>query len=244
MIFFKKKETPSTDLAWLKTDIHSHLIPGIDDGSPDLSTSLELVRGFAALGYQKIITTPHIMGEVYPNTPDIITAGAEKLQQAISEAGLAIECRAAAEYYMDEGFQKMLRDKVPLLTISDNIVLTEFSMLSAPLDLQEVLFEMQMNNYQPLIAHPERYSYLNRKREVFDELKASGCYLQVNLLSLVGYYGSTVQELAEYLLKKGYYDFAGTDLHHAKHLEALSKLGASPLFKRLRDSGLIKNPLL
>ena len=117
-------------------------------------------------------------------------------------------------------------------------------MLTAPLDLQEVLFEMQLQNYQPVIAHPERYVYLSRKKEFFDELKNAGCYLQLNLLSLTGYYGGAVQDLAEYLLKKDYYDFAGTDLHHHRHLAALQKLGASPLLKRLCDSGTIKNYLL
>ena len=103
---------------------------------------------------------------------------------------------------------------------------------------------MQIQNYQPVIAHPERYTYLNRKRDFFDELKSTGLFFQLNLLSLTGHYGNTVQELAEYLLKKDYYDFAGTDLHHHRHLAALQKLGASPLLKKLKDSGAIKNHLL
>lgn len=244
MFFFRKKESVSIDLSWLYTDMHSHLIPGIDDGSPDMATSLELIKGFAALGYKKIVTTPHILGEVYPNTAEIIKTGNEKVQNAITEAGLSIEFKAAAEYFIDERFQQLLANKVPLLTIKDNMVLVEFSMLSAPLDLQEVLFEMQLQNYQPVIAHPERYTYLNRKREVFDELKSAGCLFQLNLLSLTGHYGSSVQELAEYLLRKEYYDFAGTDLHHQKHMAGLQKLGGSALLKRLKDSERLKNHLL
>lgn len=244
MFFFKKKENAGPDLSWLQADMHSHLIPGIDDGSPDMATSLELIRGFARLGYRKIITTPHILWEIYPNTAEIITTGAGEVKNAVSEAGIDIEIEAAAEYFLDEHFQGLLKNKVPLLPISENKVLVEFSMLTAPLDLQEVLFEMQLQNYQPVIAHPERYVYLSRKKEFFDELKNAGCYLQLNLLSLTGYYGSAVQDLAEYLLKKNYYDFAGTDLHHHRHLAALQKLGASPLLKRLCDSGTIKNYLL
>jgi protein-tyrosine phosphatase len=154
-----------------------------------------------------------------------------------------VELKGAAEYFIDDHFQSQLEAKAPLLTIGGNIVLVEFSMLTAPLDLQEVLFQMQMQNYQPVIAHPERYTYLLRKREFFDDLKTSGCLFQVNLLSLSGHYGSAVQELAEYLLKKNYYDFAGTDLHHAKHLSLLQKLPSSQV-KKLQDSGLIKNELL
>jgi protein-tyrosine phosphatase len=243
MFFFKKKEN-SSDLSWLCADMHSHLIPGIDDGSPDMTTSLELIRGFTHLGYKKIITTPHILWEVYPNTAEIITEGANELRAAMTEAGITIELTAAAEYFIDEHFQELLKNKMPLLTLSGNMVLVEFSMLTAPLDLQEVLFEMQMQNYQPVIAHPERYVYLSRRKEAFDELKNTGCFLQLNLLSLTGHYGSQVQELAEYLLKRDYYDFAGTDLHHHRHLAALQKMGSSPSLKRLKDSGSLKNHLL
>jgi len=111
------------------------------------------------------------------------------------------------------------------------------------MDLQEILFEMQMQNYQPVLAHPERYTYLARKKEVIDQLKDTGCWFALNLLSLSGYYGESVHQLADYILKKGFYDLAGTDLHNHKHLLQLQKLPAIQLDK-LRDSGLIKNHLL
>lgn len=244
MLFFKKKESKSLDLSWLQADMHSHLVPGIDDGSPDVATSIELIQGLAALGYKKIITTPHILWEVYPNTEASIMEGLAKVQVAASEAGIAIELRAAAEHFIDDHFQEQLKNRAPLLSISGNMILVEFSMVTAPLDLQEVLFEMQLQGYQPVIAHPERYIYLNRKKEFFDDLKSSGCFFQLNLLSLVGHYGASVQELAEYLLKKEYYDFAGTDMHNKKHLEALQKLGSSSALKRLRDSELLRNHML
>jgi protein-tyrosine phosphatase len=243
MLFFSKKKTDPVDLSWLSADMHSHLLPGIDDGSPDVATSIELVKGFQALGYKKIITTPHILWEIYPNTVAIITSKQNEVKAAISNAGINIEFKAAAEYFIDEHFVQQLKDKVPLLTISQNIVLVEFSMIAAPVDWQEVLFEMQMQNYQPVLAHPERYTYLGRKTELFDQLKDAGCWFQLNLLALTGYYGETVHELADYLLKKNYYDVAGTDLHHPKHLAQLQRLPSAPL-NRLRDSGLIKNHLL
>jgi protein-tyrosine phosphatase len=244
MLFFRKKENASVDLGWLQTDMHSHLIPGIDDGSPDLGTSLELIKGFASLGYKKIITTPHILWDVYPNTREIILDKYAGLKNAVLEAGLDIQIDVAAEYFLDEHFNGLLKNKTPLLTLSGNMVLVEFSMLSAPFDLQEMLFEMQLQNYQPVIAHPERYGYLNRKREVFDELRNAGCLFQLNLLSLQGYYGSAVQELAEYLLKKDYYDFAGSDLHHERHLAGLQKLKSAAWMRKLMESSSIKNHLL
>ena len=123
---------------------------------------------------------------------------------------------------------------------SGSLMLVEFSMVTAPMDLQQVLFEMQIQNYLPVIAHPERYVYLNSRKEVFDELKDSGCYFQLNLLSLTGYYGKAVQELAEYLCKKNYYNLAGTDLHHQRHLSTLQRLASSSLLQRLKESGVLK----
>jgi protein-tyrosine phosphatase len=243
MLFFSKKKTDPVDLSWLSTDMHSHLLPGIDDGSQDVATSIEMVKGFQALGYKKIITTPHILWEIYPNTPEVILAKQEEVKEAITTAGIDIEFKAAAEYFIDEHFVQQLKEKIPLLTLSKNIVLVEFSMIAAPVDWQEVLFEMQMQNYQPVLAHPERYTYFGRKTELFDQLKDAGCWFQVNLLALTGYYGETVNDLAEYLLKKNYYDLAGTDLHHQKHLAQLKKLPSATL-NRLRDSGLMKNHLL
>lgn len=242
-MFLFKKKTPPADLSWLLTDVHSHLLPGIDDGAPDIGTSLDLIKGLEQLGYKKLITTPHILWEIYPNSIEAIQNKAQEVQKAVHDANINIEVRAAAEYFMDEHFSAELKSKKPLLRLSGNLVLVEFSMLSAPFDLQEVLFEMQMQNYQPVIAHPERYSYLVRRKELFDDLKTSGCWFQLNLMSLSGYYGAQVKELAEYLLKKNYYDLAGTDLHHAKHLAQLQKLPAAPI-KQLQDSGTIKNHLL
>jgi tyrosine-protein phosphatase YwqE len=243
MLFWKKKPVP-LDLSWLQTDMHSHLLPGIDDGSQDIAESVALIKGLAALGYKKIITTPHVLWEMYPNTSEIIIQKLREVKQAIAVEGIAIELRAAAEYYIDEHFEAQLMKKVPLLTLKDNLVLVEFSMMTVPFELQEVLFEMQLQSYQPIIAHPERYIYLRNNKVFFDDLKSKGCFFQLNLLSLCGVYGTSVQDLAEYLLKKDYYDFAGTDMHSDKHLALLQKLSSSPLYELLQQSGQIKNSML
>jgi protein-tyrosine phosphatase len=244
MFLFKKKHTENIDLSWLSTDMHSHLIPGIDDGAKDIATSLELIRGFIKLGYKKLITTPHILWEVYPNTTEIITAGIEELRATVAKEGLDIELHAAAEYYMDDYFEEELKKRTPLLCISGNMVLVEFSMLIAPFDFQKIIFEMQMQEYQPVLAHPERYTYLSRTKSLYEDLKTAGCLFQLNLLSLTGYYGKAVQELAEYLLKNNYYDLAGTDLHHTQHLSALQKLSSSPLYQKLKDNSRLRNSSL
>ena len=241
MFFFKKKNIPSLNLGWLRTDMHSHLIPGIDDGAKDMMSSLQMIKGFIDLGYKKLITTPHVLWEIYPNTSEIIVNGIEELKAAVAKEGLVIELHAAAEYFMDEHFEEQLRKKTPLLCINDNMVLVEFSMVTAPFELQKIIFEMQMQEYQPVLAHPERYTYLSRNRSTFEDLKTAGCIFQLNLLSLTGYYGRSVQELAEYLLKNNYYELAGTDLHHSQQLSALQKLTSSPVYTQMKDSGFIRN---
>jgi len=244
MLFFKKKNSKTLDLSWLGADMHSHIIPGIDDGSPDMATSVEMVKALRDLGYKKIITTPHILWEMYPNTPEKIVSGINEVRQAISKEGIEVELHAAAEYYIDEHFEKELTSKQPLLPVSGNMVLVEMSMVNAPMDIMEILFEIQMQNYQPVIAHPERYIYLERNKSFFDKLKDAGYLFQLNLLSLAGYYGASIKELAEYLVKQQYYDLAGTDAHSPKHIEALQKLASSSSLEKLKDSGLIKNHLL
>ena len=244
MFFFKKKKEISLDLAWLGTDMHSHLIPGIDDGAKDIATSIQLIKGLENLGYKKLITTPHVLWEIYANTPDIITQGLGELKAAMDKEGLNIELHAAAEYFMDDHFEEELKKKTPLLSISKNMVLVEFSMLTAPFDVQKILFEMQMQGYQPVLAHPERYTYLSRSKNTYEDLKYAGCIFQLNLLSLTGYYGRSVQDLAEFLLKNDYYELAGTDLHHAQHLSALQRLSSSPLYQKLKESSLLRNSSL
>lgn len=244
MFLFKKRPASVVDLGWLGTDLHSHLLPGIDDGAPDMDTSVALLQGLKTLGFQKIITTPHIFWEMYPNTPAVIAAKKMALERAAVEAGIDLPLHAAAEYFIDEHFVQALNEKQPLLTLHHNIVLVEFSMITAPMDLLDVLFQMQLQGYQPLIAHPERYIYLQGRKTFFDELKNSGCLFQLNLLSLTPHYGTSVQALAEYLLRQELYDYAGTDLHGEKHLQALQRLATAPLYTRLKDSGQIKNHLL
>jgi protein-tyrosine phosphatase len=238
------KPSTSGSLDWLNTDIHSHLVPGIDDGSPDIETSIEIIKRFISLGYKKIITTPHVLWDIYPNTPEKINNGLKELKAELQRQGIDIELHAAAEYFIDEHFAEQVRKKEPLLTLKDNLVLVEVSMMTAPFDLKEILFEMQMQNYQPVLAHPERYVYLKNNKEFFDDLKTSGCYFQLNFLSLTSHYGTSVQELAQWLIKKEYYNFAGTDCHHLHHVDLLKKIFSSPMYSKLRESGQIQNHLL
>ena len=242
-----KKRNAKPDIAnydVLHADIHSHLLPGIDDGSPDIETSVELIRGMKALGYKKLITTPHILWDVYKNTNSIILEKLQDVRTRLKNEQIDIEIEAAAEYFIDDHLGELVERRERLLTFGNNLVLVEFSMVSHPFEWKKTLFEMQIQGYQPVIAHPERYAYLDRNKNFYDELKTAGYLFQLNMLSLGGQYGSAVAELARYLTKKGYYDLIGTDLHHLRHLEALKNPSVISSIQPLLDSGKILNPTL
>ncbi|MBI5857831.1 MAG: histidinol phosphatase [Sphingobacteriales bacterium] len=241
-IFSKSKATGNVaHFSILKTDMHSHLLPGIDDGSPDITTSLNLIKGMMNLGYSKFITTPHIMWDMYKNTNDIIAEKLQLLRDALRSEGMNVEISAAAEYFLDDYVHSLVKNNQPLLTIKEKMVLVEFSLAYPAHGIKDILFDMQMQGYQPVIAHPERYIYLERDKNFYEELKDIGCLFQLNLLSLTSHYGKSVQELAQYLIKKDYYDLVGTDLHHSRHLEALHNPAINNALVKLVDSGKIQN---
>ena len=239
--FFQKTSSAGFDFSLLGTDMHSHILPGIDDGSRNLEMSVELVRGMKDLGYRKLIATPHVMWDVYKNSSDIILHKLADLKEKLKQESVEMELEAAAEYFLDDHVVGLVKNNIPLLTIGNKRVLVEFSLANPSLELKDIIFQLQMQSYQPIIAHPERYLYLDRHREFYDEMKDMGCLFQLNALSLIGSYGKTVQELGLYLVKKGYYDLIGTDLHHARHLEALRNPALGNHLKKLVDTGKILN---
>jgi len=232
------------DYGLLGADMHSHLLPGVDDGSPDLATSIKLINGLTDLGFKKLITTPHILWEIYQNTRDDLLKRCDIFREELAKQGINTEIKVAAEYYLDDNVKNLLANKEPLLTIHDNLVLVEFSMASEPIDFKEILFEMEMQGYQPVIAHPERYIYQERHKEFFEELKIAGYLFQLNIMSVAGTYGKTVNELARYFVKKGYYELAGTDLHNQHQLAHLHNSSITPVLKELLASGKLLNPNL
>jgi protein-tyrosine phosphatase len=243
-LFSKKSQKVKLDCTLVKTDMHSHLLPGIDDGSPDLETSIAIIRQFKELGYSKIITTPHILWDLYKNTPDIILNKLELLRRGLKENNIDIEIEAAAEYFLDDHLSEQLEKKEQLLTIKDNLILTEFSTMHMSLSMKEMLFDVQMAGYQPVLAHPERYIYLYKKWDLFHEIKDNGVLFQLNLLSVTGGYGTRVQEMAQYLLNNGFYSFVGTDLHHEGHMARLKTLEIPAKLQELLTNGSILNASL
>jgi len=240
---FKKKYSGPVDLSGLRCDMHSHLLPGIDDGSTDPQHSIVLINGLKDLGYEQLITTPHILWDLYKNDANTIGAAWNKLEPVIQDQQLLVPFRYGAEYFLDDYFDQLLQSKTPLLCLSQKIVLVEFSFVNAPFNFKEKIFQLQIEGYQPVLAHPERYLYFNNK--VFDDLKEAGCLFQVNLLSLAGYYGKGPLDVAHHLIKKDYVHLLGTDLHHERHLDALRNgHRIMDSVNHLLDSGRLLNPTL
>jgi tyrosine-protein phosphatase YwqE len=223
--FKRKKQKYSFDFEAIGVDMHAHLIPGVDDGPENLEDAIALVRDLKKLGFKKIITTPHVYQDYYPNTSDQLLAGLDTLRKGLGAANIDIEVECAAEYYMDEVFESLL-DKKELLTFGGNHVLVEMSFFQEAIKLDEYLFQMRIAEYQPVLAHPERYTYYATNFERFQNIKDRGCKLQLNLLSLRGYYGKEVKDLAIKLLNHNLYDFVGTDTHNSGHIEELKTMKA------------------
>ena len=220
----KNRETypPIDSYSSFGTDIHSHLIPGIDDGVQTMEESLEMIQAISALGFKKIITTPHIMSGGFRNTPDIILEGLKKVQEVVTAQKIPVSIEAAAEYYFDEEFLQKL-EKEKLLVINGKYLLYEISYVNYPENLPAAIFEMIVKGYTPLLAHPERYPFWFNKFEEYHKLKEAGTLFQLNTNSLSGYYGGQVKKTAERLIDENLIDFIGSDLHGDRHLQALSK---------------------
>lgn len=249
MGFFDRFFTKSTridkkaDLSLIGVDMHSHFIPGIDDGAQTLEDSVNLLRAMSEFGYRKVITTPHIMSDFYQNTPEIILSGLAKVKEAIQQEGIAIEVEAAAEYYLDFDLEAKI-DKGGLLTFGNNYLLFEVSYMNPPDILNQVIFKLATNGYRPVLAHPERYPFWYNDFEKYEEFKDKGVLLQLNINSLTGYYGGGAKKIAEQMIEKNMVDFIGSDCHRMDHTQVMKDAQYERYLHQLIDSGMLRNAAL
>lgn len=223
MLFFKKNKTALKDLIPDNhIDIHSHLLPGIDDGAQTIDDTIFLIESLKNMGIVKLITTPHIFSGFWDNTKDKIQKNEVETISILKEKNIIIPIQAASEYLMDDHFISLFQ-KGEILTLKDNHVLVEMSYLNAPIQLYEIIFDLQVAGYKPVLAHPERYNFYHHNFDEYLKLKNAGCLFQLNLLSVVGYYGASVAETAKKLLTKGLIDFVGSDVHHKKHIASFDQ---------------------
>lgn len=223
--FFKKANHSNASLFPENfVDIHSHLIPGIDDGAKTFEEALKLIQKLGKMGIVNFVTTPHIMEGLYPNSSTTITQKHNELLLYLQKHNCNnVSIKVAAEYMLDANFLTLL-EKKDLLTIGANHVLVEMSYFNMPINLYDILFKIQLAGYKPILAHPERYAFLHSNYSTYHKLKNAGCKFQLNLLSLTDYYGKKTKSMALKLLQDQLIDFVGSDTHNMQHVRFLNEL--------------------
>jgi len=229
------------DFSVLKTDIHSHFIPGIDDGSPDMETTISLIKQMQGLGFKKVITTPHVMSDFYKNTSDIILKGLTDIRSELKVKNINMEIEAAAEYYIDYDFEQKI-GKEKLLTFGDNYILVELSFMEAPKNLLDIIFKLQLEGYKVVLAHPERYVFFTMSD--YEELVNRGCLLQINWLSIIGYYSPQIEHKTKSLIAADMVSFIGSDCHNMNHAELYKKCQTKKAWHDLNNSCKLLNNTL
>lgn len=242
-LFSKKKVdyVRTFDLSTVGVDMHSHVLPGIDDGAQTVEESIVLVNAMIDLGIKKIIATPHIMVDYYRNTPETIATALQLLKSELQNQQIEIELEAAAEHLLDEGFEILL-DENRVMPMKDNYLLFEMSFIDAHPNLIPLIQKMKDKGYKPILAHPERYPYLTI--ENCENIKSWGCDLQMNTISLTGYYGAKTKEMAEAMVDYNLVDFISSDMHHTRHAAALERSLKTSYMEKLLFDYPLKNQLL
>ena len=239
-----KSNAPPIDFSFAQTDMHSHLIPGVDDGSQSLEESMVMIRDLYKMGFRKLITTPHVMHDFYRNSPELILSGLELLRDAVKlEPELnGLVLGASAEYYVDEGLREKI-EKKEILTFGKNYLLFEISYINAPDNLDDLIFCMQTNGYQPVMAHPERYPFWYNTFEKFTRLKDKGVLFQVNSNSLTGYYSPNAKRFAERLIDNNMIEFIGSDTHNTRHIASLQQCMSEKYLNIMAEKGVLNSQL-
>ena len=241
--WFSKKniDLDPLDFSVLKTDIHSHFIPGIDDGSPDMGTTISLIKEMEGLGFKKVITTPHVMSDFYKNSSDIILKGLTDIRSELKVQNINMEIEAAAEYYIDYDFEQKI-GKEKFLTFGVNYILVELSFMEAPKNLLDIIFKLQLEGYKVVLAHPERYAFFTM--DDYEELVNRGVLLQINWLSIIGYYSPQIEQKTKDLISADIVSFIGSDCHNMNHAELYKKCQTKKGWHDLNNSSKLLNNTL
>lgn len=228
----------------MAVDIHSHLIPGIDDGAKTIDDSIFLIRQMKELGFKKIITSPHVMADGYVNPTDVILKGRDDVRAAIKELGIDLEFDTTAEYNIDEALYPRIEQR-DLLVIGKNFIMVEMPFLAKPVIMGDIVYKLQTAGYNVILAHPERYGYYYQADfKTYYDLKDRNIFLQINLGSLAGVYGKGPKLTAERLIREKMVDFTGSDLHGPRGLDHLHECLKSKYLERILTYDKLLNKTL
>ncbi len=216
--FHRKREAVKL---FYHTDVHSHILPGVDHGSQDVQQSIEMLQAELDMGIDRVMCTSHVTAETFENTIESLSAAGSVLQAAIDEAHLPVEIHASAEYRLDEYWNKEYAAG-HVLPMPGNYVLVENSFIQELIEIDDMMFDLQVKGYKPILAHPERYPYYYHRRERYQKLHSAGVKFQVNILSLAGYFGGGAREAALWLINNNLVDMLGSDMHHMEHARGIT----------------------
>jgi protein-tyrosine phosphatase len=243
--FFKKKEVKkerTLDYGPIMVDMHSHVLPGIDDGAQTPEESIVLIKKMMELGIKKIIATPHVMLDYYRNDATSINNALAVLKEELKNQNIDIPVEAAAEHYFDESFEKRIDDRSLMTMGEDKYVLFELSFMNEPPNVIQMIQKMRDAGYKPILAHPERYPYMDIDR--MRMIRSWGCNLQINTISLLGYYGKPTKKMAEDMVDNQMVDFISSDMHHPRHAQAFEEVLTTPYLEKLLNEYPLKNKML
>lgn len=236
---------PSPDelLAAIGTDLHIHVLPAIDDGAATLDDSLALLELHYRAGIRRIVATPHIRSDFFPNTADTIREAYTWLQPVAAQRWPDLELTYAAEYYADD-YLMYLIERDELLPLFDRYVLVETSMRSEQPYFTDILRALIDRGWKPVLAHPERYRPWHHRPQRYAELYEMNVVFQINLLSLGGLYGSGEQAIAEKLIQQGWVGAVGSDLHQAAQYRYIHRALQNPSIQLLGELPLLNHTIL
>ncbi len=233
--FTKRKTLADADAFRGFADHHTHLLPGVDDGFRTMDETLRALKAYEQRGVTHVWFTPHVM-EDYPNETARLRELFEKVKEAYAPVAGAnpLQLHLGAEYMLDTVFAERLAADDLLTLDDDRHLLVETSYFNPPAGLREILADIAAAGYRPVLAHPERYVYM--EADDYDELHDMGVKFQLNLASPTGAYSPEAARNAEMLLKKGYYSLAGTDMHRLRSTRAvLAQPLAATTLNRITD---------
>ena len=239
-LFGNKKEV---DFSFLKTDIHSHMLPGIDDGADGMRESVHLIKGMYELGYRKMIITPHVRFGSFDNDTGEFENRLQDVRYALEQVNIPMELEVGAEHTIDEGFYGHFKRGELKHFGRNKYLLIEFPFTSLPMGIKDTVFELQSAGYNLILAHPERYLYLREQPDMIKYLHDSNILFQLNILSLIGFYDKPTHKFADWLIKQDYIDIAGSDLHHQKHLDGIAKAKTNKYLYKLTESDRLMNSM-